>query len=66
MSAKVEGDVLTLEIAALNVNNSCLKVISENLAILQGFGRLSREIVKLQKKDSGCYLMFSGIVFKKM
>lgn len=64
---KEEGDVLTLEIAALNVKlNSCLKVISENQAILQGFGRLSREMVKLQKKDSGYYLMFSGIVFMKM
>lgn len=64
---KVEGDVLILEIAALNVKlNSCLKVVGENLAILQGFGRLTREMVKLQKRDDGCYLTFSGIVFKKM
>ena len=64
---KVEGDVLILEIAALNVKlNSCLKVVGENLAILQGFGRLTREMVKLQKRDDGCYLTFSGIVFKKI
>lgn len=49
---KVEGEVLMLEIAALNVKlNSCLKVVGEDLAILQGFGRLAREMVKLQKRD---------------
>ena len=64
---KVEGEVLVLEIAALNVKlNSCLKVVGEDLAILQGFGRLAREMVKLQKKDDGYYLTFSGIVFKKI
>lgn len=64
---KVEGDVLILEIAALNVKlNSCLKVVGEDLAIIQGFGRLAREMVKLQKRDDGYYLTFSGIVFKKV
>lgn len=64
---KVEGEVLVLEIAALNVKlNSCLKVVGEDLAILQGFGRLAREMVKLQKKDDGYYLTFSEIVFKKI
>ncbi len=63
----VEGDVLMLEIAALNVKlNSCLKVVGEDLAILQGFGRLAREMVKLRKEDDGYYLTFSGIVFKKV
>ena len=38
----------------------------EDLAILQGFGRLAREMVKLQKKDDGYYLTFSGIVLKKI
>lgn len=64
---KVEGEVLMLEIAALNVKlNSCLKVVGEDLAILQGFGRLAREMVKLQKRDDGYYLTFSGIVFRRM
>lgn len=64
---KVEEDVLILEIAALNVKlDSCLKVVGENLAILQGFGRVAREMVKLQKRDDGYYLIFSGIVFKKV
>ena len=64
---KVEGDVLMLEIEALNVKiNNCLKVVGEDLAILQGFGRLAKEVVKLKKQDSGYYLTFSGIVFKKM
>lgn len=64
---KVEEDVLILEIAALNVKlNSCLKVVGENLAILQGFGRLAREMVTLQVKEDGYYLTFSGIVFKKI
>lgn len=64
---KVEGEVLVLEIAALNVKlNSCLKVVGEDLAILQGFGRLAREMVKLQKREEGYYLTFSGIVFKKI
>lgn len=64
---KVENDALILEIAALNVKlNSCLKVVGENLATLQGFGRLGREMVKLQKLDDGYYLTFSGIVFKKI
>lgn len=64
---KVEGDALILEIEALNVRlNSCLKVVGEELAILQGFGRLAREMVKLQKKDGGYYLTFSGVVFKKI
>lgn len=63
----IEDDVLILRIAALNVTlNSCLKVVGENLAISQGFGRLSREMVTLQKRDGGYYLIFSGIVFKKM
>ena len=56
-----------LEIAALNVKlNSCLKVVGEDLAILQGFGRLIREVVKLQKSNDGYYLTFSCIVFKKI
>ncbi len=64
---KVEGDALILTIAALNTKlNSCLKVVDENLAIIQGFGRMSREAVKLQKKDGGIYLIYSGIVLKKM
>lgn len=64
---KVEDDVLMLEIAALNAKlNSCLKVIDENFAIIQGFGRLARQMVELQKKDEKDYLVFSGIVFKKM
>lgn len=64
---KVEDDLLILEIEALNVKlNSCLKVIDENLAIIQGFGRLARQTVEIQKKDEGYYLIFSGISFKKM
>lgn len=64
---KVENDALILEIAALNVKlNSCLKVVGENLATLQGFGRLGREMVKLQKIDDENYLIFSGIVFKRI
>ena len=56
--------MLILEIAALNVHfSSCLKVVGEELAILQGFGRLAREMVKLQKEDDGYYLTFSGITF---
>ncbi len=64
---KVEGEVLMLEIAALNVKlNGCLKVVGEDLAILQGFGRLTREAVKLQKSNDGYYLTFSGIVFERI
>ena len=64
---KVEGEVLILEIEALNVRlNSCLKVVGEDLAILQGFGRLAREMVKLQRREDGYYLTFSGVVFKKI
>lgn len=64
---KVDGDVLMLEVTALDVKlKSCLKVVDENLAVIQGFGRLSREIIRLQKKDDGDYLIFSGIVFKKV
>ena len=64
---KVDGDVLTLQIEALGLKiNSCLKVIDENLAITQGFGRLARESVELQKKESENYLLFSGIVFQKI
>lgn len=64
---KMEEDALILEIAALNVKlNGCLKVVSEDMAILQGFGRLARETVQLQKRDGRYYLTFSGIVFKKM
>ena len=59
--------MLILEIVALNVKlNSCLKVIDENIAIIQGFGRLARQIMELQKKDAWYYLTFSGIVFRKM
>ena len=64
---KVEEDALMLEIEALNVKlNSCLKVIDENLAMIQGFGRLAKQTVELQKKEEGDYLIFSGVVFKKM
>jgi len=63
-SLKLEGDVLTLEIAALNVRLcSCLKTIDENLAIIQGFGRLSRQTVEIEKKENRYYLTFSGIRF---
>ena len=64
---KVEGEVLMLEITALNAKlNSCLKVVGEDLAISQGFGRMAREMVKLQKREDGYYLTFSGIVFRRM
>jgi len=64
---KVEGEVLILEIEALNVKlNNCLKVVGEELAILQGFGRLAKEMVKLKKRDDRYYLTFSGIVFMKV
>ena len=64
---RAEGDVLMLEVVALNAKlNSCLKVVGEDLAILQGFGRVAKEVVKLQKKDDGYYLIFSGIMFKKI
>lgn len=63
---KIDTDVLMLEISALEVKlKSCLKVVGEDLAIIQGFGRLSKETVRLEKKDDGEYLIFSGIVFKK-
>lgn len=66
-SLRVERDEIILEIAALNVKlNSCLKVVGEGLAIIQGFGRLAREMVKLYKRDDGYYLTFSGVVFKKV
>ena len=64
---KVDGDVLTLQIEALGLKiNNCLKVIDENIAITQGFGRLARECVESQKKESENYLLFSGIVFQKI
>lgn len=64
---KLEGDVLILEIEALNTKIcSCLKVIDKNLATTQGFGRLARQTVELKKKDGEYYLTFSGIIFKKM
>lgn len=63
---KAEDDVLMLEIHALNVKiNSCLKVIDENLAITQGFGRNARQAVRLQKGKSGYELTYSGITFEK-
>lgn len=66
-SLKQEGDMLILEIEALNVkSNCCLKVIDENLTITQGFGRGARQDVKLQKSKDGICLTYSGIVFKKM
>ena len=64
---KVEDDALILEIAALSAKiSSCLKVVGEDLAIVQGFGRLAREMVKLQKRDDGYYMTFGGIVYKKI
>lgn len=44
---------------------SCLKVIDENLAIIQGFGRLAKQTVELRKEAAGYYLTFSGVVFIK-
>lgn len=64
---EVDEDVLMLKIDALNVKlNSCLKVVDENHAVIQGFGRITREMVELNKRDDGDYLIFSGIVFKKI
>lgn len=66
-SLKQKDNMLILEIEALNTKSSCcLKVLDENRAIIQGFGRSARETVKLQKSKEGIYLMYSGIVFKKM
>lgn len=64
---KMEDDMLILEIEALNVKiKGCLKILDEKIAMIQGFGRLARQTVELQKKDEGYYFIFSGISFKKM
>ena len=63
----MEDDMLILEIEALNVKiKGCLKILDEKIAMIQGFGRLARQTVELQKKDEGYYFIFSGISFKKM
>ena len=41
---KMDGDILTLEVTALDFKlKSCLKVVGEGLAVIQGFGRLAKE-----------------------
>lgn len=63
---KVEEDALILKIEALSSKIcSYLKVTDENLAIIQGFGRMARQTVEVQKKEDGYYLIFSGVQFKK-
>ncbi len=65
-SLKLEDDMLVLRIEALNAKMyHCLKVIDENLAITQGFGRNAKQVVKFEKKNDDIYLTYSGIVFKK-
>lgn len=64
---EIKEGTLILEIAALNVKiKSCLKVIDDNIAIVQGFGRLTRQTVELKSQDGADYMTFSGMVFKKM
>lgn len=66
-SLELEDDMLVLDIEALNVKiRSCLKVMDENLAITQGFGRNARQAVMLRKGKGGIYFTYSGIVFKKI
>ena len=66
-SLKTEGDVLALDINALNAKiKGCLKVIDDNTAFLQGFGRMARTSVEVCKKDGEMYVNFSGVSFKKV
>ncbi len=62
----IESGALKLEIEALNSKFiSCLKVVADNLAFTQGFGRNARLAVTL-REDDGFYLTYSGVVFKKI
>lgn len=66
---KQEDDVIKLEIEALNNKlkiKNCLKVIEENLAITQGFGRNARKSVRIHKYANKYYLYFCGVVFEKI
>lgn len=66
---KQEDDVIILEIEALNKRlkiKNCLKVVDDNLAITQGFGRNARQSVRIKKNTNKYYLDFCGVVFEKI
>ncbi len=46
-------------------DNVCLKVIDDNLAFIQGFGRGARDVVSLRVENGDTYLTCCGLVFKK-
>ncbi len=65
-SLSIENGALILRIDALSSKFiSCLKVVDDNLAVAQGFGRNARLAVPLREEEDGFYLTYSGIVFKK-
>ena len=65
-SLSKENGALKLSIETLNVKIiSYLKVMGENLAFTQGFGRNARQAVQIHKTKNDIFLIYSGIIFKK-
>jgi len=65
-SLRIEDDKLRLDVK-LNDIKLCfyLKVIDDSMAITQGFGRMAREMVQINKADDGIYLTCAGIMLRR-
>lgn len=44
----------------------CLKVVDDNHAFVQGFGRSTRNDVTLKEENGEQYLTWCGLIFKKV
>ncbi len=63
----IEGEVLKLSLGVRNLQmKNYLKVLDDNLAVIQGFGRNTREVIQIRKEADEVYLIYNGIVFEKL
>lgn len=61
-----DNGILKLKIDALNTKViTCLNVVDDEIAIIQGFGRNACQTVRISRRDNKTYLTYSGIIFKK-
>lgn len=60
----IEGEILKLNLGVRELRmKNYLKVLDENLAVIQGFGRNAREVIQIRTEADATYLIYNGIVF---
>lgn len=64
----IKNDILYLKVKLLGMKTgiACLKVVDDNLAFVQGFGRNTRNDVRIREEAGVQYLSWCGLIFKKV